>query len=83
LTAGCHSVDPQPVGDIVENRLGKRIGTLEDHAYAMPQIGHVERAKIFVVEQDLALEAGILDRVVDPVQVPQERRLAAATVSLW
>ena len=74
------AMDAWPVGDIVVDRHGKRIGALEHHAHPLAQMHHVHvgREDVFTIEQNLALDADAFDQVVHPVQSLQKRGLAAA-----
>ena len=78
LGAG-EAVDARTVGDVLVDGFGERIGLLEDHADARPELHGVDprRIDIHAVEIDLAGDAAALDGVVHPVQAAQERRLAA------
>jgi hypothetical protein len=61
------SVDADPIGNVIENRLGERIGALEDHAHAAAEFGDVIVVTVFTVEEDFACEAGAWDSLVDTV----------------
>ena len=73
-------VDARPVGDVLEDRLGERVGLLEHHADPPSQDHRVDvlAVEVLAVDRDAALDAGAADVVVHPVQAAQERRLAAA-----
>jgi len=73
-------VDPQAVGDVVENRFRKRVRALEDHPDAAAQIDHVHRrgVDVLAVDGDGTLDARAGHDVVHPVQRAQERRFATA-----
>ena len=72
------SIDAQAVSHVVEDRLGKRIGPLEHHAHAAPQIGHIQLQHVLAIQQHLAFVAGVLDGFVDAVEGSQKRGFAAA-----
>jgi hypothetical protein len=67
-------------GDVVVDRLGERVGLLEDHPDPPPDLDPVGPAGIHVVAvvEHLTADAEAGDRVVHPVQRADERRLAAA-----
>jgi hypothetical protein len=72
----------QAVGDVLVDRLGKRVGLLEDHRDAH---AHLDRIDVPVddvhavgIKQDLALVAHVRVEVVHAVEAAQEGRLAAA-----
>ena len=73
-----HSIDPQAIGDIIENRLGKRVGLLKHHAHAPPQVDDIQREDVLAIQQHFAFEARLRNRFIHPVQNPQEGGLAAA-----
>ena len=72
--------DPQAVGDVLVDRLGKGRRPLEDHAHLLPQFDHVGRAveDLLAVHEDAAGGADVVDQVVHAVQAAQQGRLAAA-----
>ena len=74
------AVDARAIGDILVDRLRKRIRLLKDHADARAQFHHVDAVvvDILVVERDLAGDAAGLDRIVHAVEAAQESGLAAA-----
>ena len=74
------AVDARAVGDILEDRLGERIGLLEHHPDAGAQLNdvHVGAVDVLAVELDAAGHPGRRDGVVHPVEAAQEGRLAAA-----
>ena len=74
------SVDARAVGDVLVDRLGKRVRLLEHHADAGTQFDDVDLGivDVLAVERDLAADTRAVDRVVHPVEAAQERRLAAA-----
>jgi hypothetical protein len=74
-----NAVDARPVGDILEDGLGKRVGLLEHHAHARPELHWIELGvvDVLVVDRDLAGDAATGDRIVHAVDAAQERRLAA------
>ena len=76
----CQAVDAQAVGDVLEDRFGKRVGFLEHHADAPPQLHDVAAGAVDVaaVDEDLAFDARPGNDVVHPVQRAQERALPAA-----
>ena len=61
---------PQAVGDVVEDRLRKRVRLLEDHADAAPQLHDVDVAAVDVaaVDADRALDPRAGNDVVHPVE---------------
>src|SRR6201999_2954585 len=67
-------------GDVVVDRLGERVRSLEDHADAAPDLNAVGALVVEVVSvvQDLAADLEADDRVVHAVQAAQEGALAAA-----
>ncbi len=73
-------VDLRGDGDVVVDGLRERVGLLEHHADAPPDLdglhpGAVERLPI---EVQAALDPGSRDEIVEPVKAAQERGLAAA-----
>src|SRR6266511_1421957 len=75
-----HAGDAWPVGDVVVDGLGERVGFLEDHA---DQPAYLDRVDLPVVEVlavvgDAAGDPGAGDEVVHPVQGPQDGGLAAS-----
>ena len=76
--AGLQSIHLHAVGDVVEDRLGERIGPLKHHAHAAAQLGDVQLQHVLAVQQHLAFVARALDGLVDAVQRAQEGGLAAA-----
>ena len=66
------------VDDVVEDRLGKRIGPLEHHADAAADLRHVLVENVLAVERDLAFDPGIAQGFVDAVQIAQKSGFAAA-----
>ena len=73
-------VDPQAVGDVVEDRFREGVRLLEDHADAAPKIDDVDRRRVDVaaVDGDRALDPRAGHDVVHPVERAEEGRLAAA-----
>ena len=57
---------------------GKGIGPLKHHADAAADLRYVLVENVLAVQRDLALDAGIAQRLVDPVQIAQKGGLAAA-----
>ena len=74
------AVNARTVGDVLVDRLRKRIRLLEHHADPRAQLDdvHCRRVDVRTVELDLAGDARGRDRVVHAVQAAQEGRLAAA-----
>ena len=79
VLTGRQTVDAGAVGDVVVDRLRERVRLLKHHADARPKLDDIEHAVVDVltVKRDLAGHPADVDRVVHPVQAPQERRLAA------
>src|SRR5919106_3783174 len=77
---GVHADDPRPEGDVLVDRLGERVGLLEDHADAAPDLDRVDpvAVQVLAVVLDLALDPRPRDQVVHPVQAPDQGALAAA-----
>ena len=75
-----HAVQAQPEGDVVEDRLGKRVRPLEHHPDAAPHLDgiHAGRVQIVAVIADRPRNGRPRDQVVHPVQAAKERRLATA-----
>ncbi len=75
-----HPVDPQAVGDVVEDRFGKRIRFLEHHADAAAQLDDVDvgAVDIAAADCDRPFDARPRHDVVHPVQRTEERALPAA-----
>ena len=73
-------VNPQSIGDVLEDRFWKGIGFLKNHADAPPEAHDVASRTIDVVpvDQHLPLDPRAGDDVVHPVERAQERALAAA-----
>ena len=74
------AVNTRAVGDILEDRFGKRIGLLKHHADAGAQLHDIEDrvVDILAVDLDLAGHPRDRDRVVHAVDAAQEGRLATA-----
>src|SRR5690606_33954425 len=79
LVAG-QTVDLGTVGDVFEDRLGKRVGLLKYHADPGTQFDDVEAGiiEIVAIERDFAGDASAFDGVVHAVDAAQERGLTAA-----
>ena len=73
------AMDARAIGDVLVDRLRKRVRLLEHHADAGAQLHHVESGIIDVLSVDLDSAGHARDRdgVVHPVDAAQERRLAA------
>src|SRR5215472_4894864 len=71
------AVNSQSVGHIVKNRLGKRVGSLEDHADAAAKRSHVLAKNTLAIQNDLALKAGAANRFVHAVESAKKRGLPA------
>ena len=74
------AVDAQPVGDVLEHRLGKRVGLLEHHA---DPSAHVDRIRLrcvdlLPVDGHGTGDARRRNELVHPVQRPEKRALAAS-----
>jgi hypothetical protein len=74
------AVDPYAVGDVVEDRLRKRVGLLEHHADPAPEPHdvHARGVDVHAVYEDTAVDAGARHDVVHPVERAEERALAAS-----
>ena len=74
------AVDARPVGDVVVDGLGERVGLLEDHPDAAPDGGRrdVAPVQVHAAVAEVALHPGADDQVVHPVERAQHRGLAAA-----
>src|SRR3990170_2908236 len=73
------AVDARSVGDILEDRFGKRVRLLEHHADAGSELHRVNlrRIDILPVKGDRAGDPAAFDDVVHAVEAAQEGRLAA------
>jgi len=80
LHAIAHAMHARPERHVVEDRLRERVGLLEDHADAAPQLDRVDRRVVDrdPIDQHASLDADAADVVVHPVEAAEERRLAAA-----
>lgn len=78
LVAG-ETVDTRAVGDVLINRLRKRVRLLEHHADAGTQFHDVDLLIVDIVgiERDLAGDPATVDRVVHAVQGAQESGFTA------
>src|SRR5690625_1974227 len=74
------AVDLRPIGHVLEDRLGKGVGLLEDHPDPRAQLHDVETGVIEVlpIQSDLANHPRAFDRVVHAVEAAQESGLATA-----
>src|ERR1017187_2333747 len=72
------SIDTQPIGHVVVDRFREWIGPLENHAHPPPETDYIHLQNVLAVEKDFPDHSRIADRLVHPVQRPQERGLAAA-----
>src|SRR6056297_1255453 len=79
LVAG-HAVDLGAIGDVIVNRLGKRVRLLEHHPDLGAQLHRVDALviNVFAVDQDVSLDAADVDRVIHPVDAAQEGGLATS-----
>src|SRR5688500_13768365 len=72
----------QAVGDVLEDRLGERVGLLEHHADAHAHLDRIHRGAedvgVVGIQHDLPLVAVARVEVVHPVEAAQEGRFAAA-----
>jgi hypothetical protein len=70
LLAIADALDSRPVGDVFVDRLGKRIGLLEDHADPLPEGVHVPGGIVdaLPLEEDVALDSDAVDQVIEPVE---------------
>ena len=75
-----HAVGAGPVGHIVVNAHGERIGLLEHHAHLPPQLVdiHIRREDVLSVVAHRTLDAHAGHQIVHPIQRLEERGLAAA-----
>ncbi len=75
-----HSQDAGAERDVVVDRLGERVGLLEDHPDVLAHLDGVDvvGVEVLPVVLDLAGHLGGGDEVVHPVQAADERALAAA-----
>jgi hypothetical protein len=73
-------VDARAIGDVVVDRLRKRIGLLEHHPDPRAQLHDILALvlDIAAVEPDGSRHARTRDRIVHAVEAAQEGRLAAA-----
>ena len=71
-------VDAQAISDVVENGFRKRIGLLEDHPHAPPQLRDVQPHNVFVIEPDVAFEPRVTNGFMHAVERAQQRGLPAA-----
>src|SRR5665811_582309 len=73
-------VNPGAVGDVLEDRLGERVGLLEHHTDPGAQLHRIyaRRIDVLAVEPDVALDTADVDHVVHAIETAQEGRLAAA-----
>src|SRR5579862_2714857 len=76
--AAAGTVDPQAIRDVLENRLGERIGALKHHAHAAADVVYVEMENVVAIQPDLAFHAAVADGFVHPVEGAQKGGLAAA-----
>ncbi len=69
-------VDARTIGDIVVNGFRKRVWFLKNHAHLGPQLHRIDTfvIDVFTVQQDRALNAANVDRVVHPVDTAKKRR---------
>ena len=80
MCAAALSVDTRSVRHVLEYRLRKGIGPLENHPDSLAKSGRVDprRVDILAIEQRLARDPRPGNLIVHAVQRPQKRRLAAA-----
>ena len=78
--AGGQAVNARAIGNVFEDRLGKRVGLLEHHANPRAQLHDIHAGSVDVlpVKQDLTFHPGTSDRVVHPVEAAQEGGFATA-----
>jgi len=74
------AADPESVGEVVENALGKRIGILKHHAHLAPQAHDIGLRMIDIgaIHENTPFDPGSRDEIVHPVEQPDEGRLPAA-----
>ena len=75
-----HAGQLRAVDDVLANGAGQRQRQGKHHAHPPPQRGHrhVRAIDVLAVEQDVALHPRAVQQVVQPVDEPQQGRLAAA-----
>ena len=84
------AVDPRPVGDVVVDRLGERVGLLEHHADPAPDLDRVDvgAVEVLPVVEDPALDPGLGTRSLvrlkqrRTVDLPQPEGPMNAVISL-
>src|SRR5580658_1937338 len=72
------AVDFQAVGDVVENRLRKRIGALKHHADAAAKLRDVLRKNVLPVEKNFAFKSRVTHGLVHAVEGAEQSGFAAA-----
>src|SRR5579871_3341822 len=73
-------MNARSISDVVVDGFGERVGLLEHHAYAGPQLHHIVvlRMDVLTVEGDGARHPRARDRLVHAIEAAQEGGLAAA-----
>src|SRR5579864_8676251 len=71
------AVDAQPIGHVLKNGFGKRIGLLEHHSDTPADLGYFELVNIFPIQDNFSLHPAVADGFVHAVQGSEKRRLAA------
>ena len=79
VEAALQAEHARPEGDVVVDRLRKRVRLLEDHPDPAPHLDRVDvaRVEILAVVEDLAVDLRAGHEVVHPVEAADQRALAA------
>src|SRR5256886_17275328 len=72
------AINPQTVGNVVENGLGERIGALENHADAAAIRSNVLRKDVLAIQKNFAFQAGAAHDLVHAIQGAKQSGLATA-----
>src|SRR5205814_6502942 len=75
---GFRAINPQTVGNVVENGLGERIGALKNHADGAAIRSNVLRKDVLAIEKNFAFQAGAAHDLVHAIQGAQQGGLATA-----
>ena len=76
--SSAHSIDAQPIGNVVEDRFRKRVGFLKDHPDATPETHDIQGKDVFAIQQNFALGPCLRNRFVHAIENAQKGGLAAA-----